>query len=114
MEGLLSQFPGKVSLVGGAADGRDSARRNGVEQIRHHRKQRGVSARRQVAGNLADEIRAAYRALTATNKVAGTALDLRFAGGDDTRRRRRQTRQNCCCWRKKDPAGRDSGRWWCW
>jgi len=37
-----------------------------------------------VAGNLADELSAAYRALTATNKAAGIVLDLRFAGGDDS------------------------------
>jgi C-terminal processing protease CtpA/Prc len=37
-----------------------------------------------VAGNLANELSAAYRALTTTNKVAGVVLDLRFVGGDDS------------------------------
>jgi hypothetical protein len=37
----------------------------------------------EVAKNLADEIVAAQNALAATNKIAGTILDLRFAGGDD-------------------------------
>jgi len=37
----------------------------------------------QVGTNLADEIRAAQTALTASNKIAGTVLDLRFAGGSD-------------------------------
>ena len=36
-----------------------------------------------VAAGLPDEIGAANRALTATNKIAGTILDLRFADGDD-------------------------------
>ena len=36
-----------------------------------------------VAAGLPDEIGAANRALTATNKIAGTVLDLRFADGDD-------------------------------
>ena len=36
-----------------------------------------------VAAGLADEIGAANRALTTTNKIAGTVLDLRFADGDD-------------------------------
>jgi hypothetical protein len=36
-----------------------------------------------VAAGLPDEISAANRALTATNKIAGTVLDLRFADGDD-------------------------------
>lgn len=37
----------------------------------------------QVGKNLADEIRAAQTALAVSNKIAGTVLDLRFAGGDD-------------------------------
>jgi hypothetical protein len=36
-----------------------------------------------VAAGLPDEISAANRALTATNKIAGTILDLRFTDGDD-------------------------------
>jgi hypothetical protein len=37
----------------------------------------------QVETNLADEIRAAQIALTVSNKIAGTVLDLRFADGND-------------------------------
>jgi hypothetical protein len=37
----------------------------------------------QVGRNLAEEIRAAQGALAVSNKIAGTVLDLRFAGGDD-------------------------------
>jgi len=36
-----------------------------------------------VTAGLPDEIGAANRALTVTNKIAGTVLDLRFADGDD-------------------------------
>jgi hypothetical protein len=37
----------------------------------------------QVGKNLADEIRAAQSTMAISNKIAGTVLDLRFAGGDD-------------------------------
>jgi hypothetical protein len=85
IEGLLSRFPGKVSLVGGAADGsaipqggpalsKSAVLGNDVVYLRAGR----------VAGNLANELSAAYRALTTTNKVAGVVLDLRFVGGDDS------------------------------
>jgi hypothetical protein len=37
----------------------------------------------EVGKNLADEIQSAQTTLAATNKIAGTVLDLRFAGGDD-------------------------------
>jgi hypothetical protein len=37
----------------------------------------------QVGKNLADEIRAAQDALSVSNKIAGTVLDLRFADGSD-------------------------------
>lgn len=36
-----------------------------------------------VGSNLVDEVRAAQSALAVSNKIAGTILDLRFAGGDD-------------------------------
>ena len=85
VQGLVSQFPGKVSLVGGAADGsaipqdgsalsKSAVLENDVVYLRVGR----------VAGNLASELSTAYRALTATNKAAGIVLDLRFAGGDDS------------------------------
>ena len=85
IEGLLSRFPGKVSLVGGAADGsaipqggtalsKSAVLENDVVYLRIGR----------VAGNLANELSAAYRALTTTRKAAGIVLDLRFVGGDDS------------------------------
>jgi len=36
-----------------------------------------------VGKNLAEEVQSAQKALAATNKIAGTVLDLRFADGDD-------------------------------
>ena len=85
IEGLLSRFPGKVSLVGGAADGsaipqggtalsKSAVLGNDVAYLRIGR----------VTGNLANELSAAYHALTATNKVAGIVLDLRYVVGDDS------------------------------
>ena len=84
VEGLLSQFPGKVSLVGGAADGpagllggpalsKSAVIESNVAYLRVGR----------VTTGLADELGAAYRALAGTNKIAGVVLDLRFADGSD-------------------------------
>jgi hypothetical protein len=84
VEGLLAQFPGKVSLVGGAADGaaallgdpalsKSAIIEGNVAYLRVNR----------VAASLADELSAAYRALQGTNKIAGVVLDLRFADGSD-------------------------------
>jgi hypothetical protein len=77
VEGLLSRFPGKVSLVGGAADGsalsKSAVIESNVAYLRIGR----------VAANLADELSAAGRALAGTNKIAGVVLDLRFADGSD-------------------------------
>jgi len=39
----------------------------------------------QVGTNLPDEISAAQNTLAVSNKIAGTVLDLRFAGGDDVK-----------------------------
>jgi len=84
VEGLLSRFPGKVSLVGGETGGTATSS-GGPAMSKSIVVESNVAYLRvgQVAGNLADELRTAYRALTATNKVAGLVLDLRFADGDD-------------------------------
>jgi len=84
VEGLLSRFPGKVSLAGGAADGaagfpsgpalsKSAVIESNVAYLR-------VSC---VAASLADELGAAYRVLAGTNKITGVVLDLRFADGSD-------------------------------
>ena len=83
--GLLSRFPGKVSLVGGAANG-SAAPQGGTALSKSVVIESNVAYLRigRVAGNLANELSAAYHALTTTNKVAGVVLDLRFVGGDDS------------------------------
>ena len=84
VEGLLSRFPGKVSLVGGAADG-SAAPQGGTTLTKSMVIESNVAYLRVgcVAANLADELGAAYRALAGTNKIAGVVLDLRFADGND-------------------------------
>ena len=84
VEGLLSQFPGKVSLVGGAAEG--SAGLPGGQALSKSAViESNVAYLRIgfVTASLADELGAAYRALAGTNKIAGVVLDLRFADGSD-------------------------------
>ena len=84
VEGLLSQFPGKVSLVGCAADG--TAAPQGSPTL-----SKSVVVESNVAylrvgcveASLANELSAAYRALAGSNKIAGVVLDLRFADGSD-------------------------------
>jgi hypothetical protein len=80
VEGLLSRFPGKVSLIGGAA-----GLPGGPALIKSVIIESNVAYLRigRVAANLADELGAAGRALQGTNKIAGVVLDLRFADGSD-------------------------------
>ena len=84
VEGLLSQFPGKVSLVGGAADG-PAAPQGSPALSKSVVIESNVAYLRvgRVEASLADELSAAYRALAGTNKIAGVVLDLRFADGSD-------------------------------
>lgn len=84
VEGLLSQFPGKVSLAGGTADG--SADLPGGPALSKSEVVEGNVAYlrvNHVAAGLTDELGAAFRSLQGTNKIAGVVLDLRFADGSD-------------------------------
>jgi anti-anti-sigma regulatory factor len=85
VEGLLSRFPGRISLVSGTADGA-AVRESGPALSKTAVIESNVAYLRvgRITGTLADELRAAYRALTITNKVAGVVLDLRFVDGDDS------------------------------
>jgi hypothetical protein len=81
--GLVSQFPGKVALVGGPGDGSigttgSALSKSGVieNNVVYFRVSR-------VTGSLPGELGAAGRTLTGTNKVVGAVFDLRFTGGDD-------------------------------
>jgi Peptidase family S41 len=82
--GLVSQYPGKVVLVGGPWDG-TTGPQNGSALGKAALIEGNVAYFRvsRVVGSLPGEIVAAGQALTATNKVAGAIVDLRFAGGDD-------------------------------
>ncbi|MGA2802092.1 MAG: S41 family peptidase [Verrucomicrobiota bacterium] len=83
VEGLLTQLHGKVSLVGavngttilqgGTALSKSTILESNVVYLRAGH----------VAGNLANELSIAYRALAVSNEVVGVVLDLRFASGDD-------------------------------
>jgi len=84
VEGLLTQLHGKVSLVGGAVDGSVIPQGGSALSKSAILESNVVYLRAgHVAGNLANELSMAYRALAGTNKIAGVVLDLRFAGGDD-------------------------------
>jgi len=80
VESLLSQFPGKVSLVGGTAGLPDGPALSKSVVIEDNVAYLRVG---RVTASLADELGAAYRALAGTNKIAGVVLDLRFADGSD-------------------------------
>jgi len=84
VEGLLSRFPGQVSLAGGAAGGPSvAASRSALGQSGILENNVAYLRINQVTAGLATELGAATRALAATNPVSGTVLDLRFAVGDD-------------------------------
>jgi len=82
VQGLLTNLRGKVSLVGEAtSDARAGAalisRSTVLENDVAYLRVGGVAA------GLEEEINGAYEKLSATNKLKGVVLDLRFAGGDD-------------------------------
>jgi Peptidase family S41 len=80
VEGLLAQFPGEVWLAGGAAE---SGTNSAVSKAAVLEGNVAYFRVGRVTGNLPDALSAANRALTATNKVVGAVLDLRFADGAD-------------------------------
>ena len=81
--GLLSQLHGRATLVGGR--GKTPISPNAPVLIKSAVLESNVAYLHvgQVGDDLANQLNTAYRALTATNKVVGTALDLRFADGTD-------------------------------
>jgi hypothetical protein len=80
VEGMLSRFPDKVSLVGGAAAQQGGSALTKSAVIESNVAYLCIGC---VTASLADELGAAYRALAGTNKIAGVVLDLRFADGND-------------------------------
>jgi hypothetical protein len=83
VKGLLAQLHGRASLIKGPAE--TTISQGGTESIKSAVLESNVAYLRveQVGDGLANQLDAAYHALTATNKVAGMALDLRFADGND-------------------------------
>jgi hypothetical protein len=82
VKGLLKQLHGRATLVGGPAE---TISLGGPEVIASAVLESDVAYLRvgQAGDGLADQLAAAYRQLTGTNKIIGMALDLRFADGND-------------------------------
>jgi hypothetical protein len=83
VKGLLAQLHGRATLVGGPAGTTLSP--SGAGLMKSTVLESNVAYLRVglVGTGLAEQLTAAYHQLTATNKIAGVTLDLRFAGGND-------------------------------
>jgi len=83
VKGLLAQLHGRASLVGGSAE--TTLSQGGTGLIKSAILESNLAYLRvgQVGDGLASQVNAAYRAMTATNKIVGLTLDLRFADGND-------------------------------
>src|SRR5579862_5714455 len=83
VRGLLSQLHGRATLVGGR--GETPVSPGGTALLKSTVLESNVAYLHvgQVGDDLANQLNTAYHALTATNKVVGMALDLRFADGND-------------------------------
>jgi len=81
--GLLSQLHGRAVLVGGRGETTVSSRKTVLIKSAVLESNVAYLHVGQVGDDLANQLNMAYHALTATNKVVGTALDLRFADGND-------------------------------
>jgi hypothetical protein len=81
VEGLLAQLSGKAMLVdSGVEETMTNAALSKAVILESNVVFLRISC---VANGLANKLNTAYRALTASNKVVGVVLDLRFADGDD-------------------------------
>jgi hypothetical protein len=83
VEGLLKELHGRATLVGGSANRAPSQNEPGLIQSAVLENNVAYLRVVQVGSGLADQLAAAYHGLASTNKIAGTALDLRFADGND-------------------------------
>jgi len=81
LAGLLQAFRGKVRLLDAASSGSAPQTNLAKSMVLDS----GVAYLRveNVAAGLATEVTAQYHAMSATNRLKGVVLDLRFAGGDD-------------------------------
>jgi len=83
VKGLLTRLHGRASIVGGPAETTGS--QGGTELVKAAVLESNLAYLRvgQVGDGLANQVNAAYHAMTATNKIVGLTLDLRFADGND-------------------------------
>lgn len=83
VRGLLSQLHGRATLVGGR--GETTVATGKMALIKSAVLESNVAYLHvsQVGDDLANQLNTAYHTLTATNKVVGMALDLRFTDGND-------------------------------
>ncbi|HLZ55268.1 MAG TPA: S41 family peptidase [Verrucomicrobiae bacterium] len=83
VRGLLSQLQGRATLVGGRGETTVSPGKMALVKSAVLESNVVYLHVGQVGDDLANQLNKAYHALTATNKVVGMALDLRFADGND-------------------------------
>jgi hypothetical protein len=83
VNGLLEQLHGRATLIGGPE--KTTIPKSGAELIRSAVLESNVAYLHvgKVGDDLANQLKKSYHAMTATNKIVGMALDLRFAEGND-------------------------------
>ncbi len=83
VEGLLAKLHDRAAIVSGAAEPANPQDVAVVSQSAVLESNVAYLRINSVATGLVDQLNTAYRALAASNKIAGVILDLRFANGDD-------------------------------
>lgn len=83
VEGLLNNLRGKVRLLTSSDDVPVPPNAPAITKVMVFDDQIGYLRVGQVSTSLAEEISRQCKSVSATNKLAGLILDLRFAGGDD-------------------------------
>ena len=83
VNGLLEQLHGRATIIGGSEE--NTASPSETELIKSAVLESNVAYLHvgKVGDDLANQLKQTYRAMTTTNKIVGTALDLRFADGND-------------------------------
>jgi hypothetical protein len=82
VQGLLQQFHPRVMLLNESSD-RAESNEGQVDKTTVHDKWYGYLRVARVGPGLAEDIAGAWEKLSATNRLKGLILDLRFAGGHD-------------------------------
>ncbi len=83
VNGLLEQLHGRATIVGASEE--KTVSHSGAQLINSAVLESNVAYLHvgQVGDDLAGQLKKTYHAMTATNKIVGMALDLRFADGND-------------------------------